>query len=62
VVKLLIALDYLIQQDPGLDLEQAATDEQCMDIPLLRTMLRGSWDYVASVSGCGAGSPMSSAG
>jgi hypothetical protein len=49
VVKLLIALDYLIQHDPVLDLEQASTDEQRMDILALRTMLRGSWDYAASV-------------
>jgi hypothetical protein len=49
VVKLLIALDYLIQHDPILDLEQATTDEQRMNILALRTMLRGSWDYAASV-------------
>ncbi len=49
VVKLLIALDYLIQHDPVLDLEQATTDKQSMDILALRTMLRGSWDYAASV-------------
>lgn len=49
VVKLLIALDYLLQHDPVLDLEQATTDEQRMDILALRTMLRGSWDYAASV-------------
>lgn len=49
VVKLLIALDYLVQHDPVLDLEQATTDEQRMDILALRTMLRGSWDYAASV-------------
>jgi len=49
VVKLLIALDYLIQHDPALDLDKATTDEQRMDILALRTMLRGSWDYAASV-------------
>ena len=49
VVKLLIALDYLLQHDPVLDLEQASTDNQRMTILALRTMLRGSWDYAASV-------------
>jgi hypothetical protein len=49
VVKLLIALDYLIQHDPVLDLDKATTDEQRVDILALRTMLRGSWDYAASV-------------
>lgn len=49
VVKLLIALDHLIQHDPVLDLAHATTDEQRMDILALRTMLRGSWDYAASV-------------
>lgn len=49
VVKLLIVLDHLTQHDPVLDLEQATTDEQRMDILALRTMLRGSWDYAASV-------------
>lgn len=49
VVKLLIALDYLIQHDPELNLDKATTDEQRMDILALRTMLRGSWDYAASV-------------
>lgn len=48
VVKLLIALDELIQHDPELDLEQATTDEQREEILALRTMLRGSWDYAAS--------------
>jgi hypothetical protein len=49
VVKLLIALDYLFRHDPVLDLEQASTDQQRMIILALRTMLRGSWDYAASV-------------
>ncbi len=49
VVKLLIALDYLLQHDPVLDLDQASTDQQRMTILVLRTMLRGSWDYAASV-------------
>jgi hypothetical protein len=49
VVKLLIALDYLLQHDPVLDLDQANTDQQRMTVLALRTMLRGSWDYAASV-------------
>ncbi|HJT03676.1 MAG TPA: hypothetical protein VJ757_08620 [Pseudonocardiaceae bacterium] len=49
VVKLLIALDYLLQHDPELNLDKATTDDQRMDILALRTMLRGSWDYAASV-------------
>ena len=48
VVKLLIALDELIQHDPELDLEKATTEEQRQEILALRTMLRGSWDYAAS--------------
>ncbi|MBV8993894.1 MAG: hypothetical protein JO287_09380 [Pseudonocardiales bacterium] len=42
VVKLLIALDYLIQHDPELGLDKTTTDEQRMDILTLRTMLRPS--------------------
>jgi hypothetical protein len=42
-------LDYLTQQDLELDLDKATTDEQRMNILALRTMLRGSWDYAASV-------------
>lgn len=48
VVKLLIALDELVQHDPVLDLEQATTDEQRQEILALRAMLRGSWDHAAS--------------
>ncbi|MDQ4021234.1 MAG: hypothetical protein M3257_06325 [Actinomycetota bacterium] len=48
VVKLLIALDELIQHDPELDLARATTDEQRQEILALRTMLRSSWDYAAS--------------
>jgi len=62
VVKLLTALDYLIQHNPVLDLEQATTDEHRMDILALRTMLRGSWDTQPACSGCGAASPVSSTG
>ncbi|WP_344872034.1 hypothetical protein [Allokutzneria multivorans] len=49
VVKLLIALDHMYQRDPELVLEKAKTDEARNDILYLRAMLRGSWDYAASV-------------
>lgn len=48
VVKLLIALDELVQHDPELDLDEATTDEQHMEILALQAMLRGSWDHAAS--------------
>jgi len=49
IVKLLIALDYLTQHHPELVLENATTDEQRLEVLALRTMLRGSWDYAASL-------------
>ncbi|MFB9906431.1 hypothetical protein [Allokutzneria oryzae] len=49
VVKLLIALDHLYEHDPVLVLENAKTDAERNDILYLRAMLRGSWDYAASV-------------
>ncbi|MEU6645291.1 hypothetical protein ABZ863_22405 [Saccharomonospora sp. NPDC046836] len=48
VVKLLIALDHLYQNDPALVLEEATTEAERNDILALRAMLRSSWDYAAS--------------
>lgn len=49
VVKLLIVLDELLRNRPVLTLEQAKTDAQRLAVLSLREMLRGSWDYAASV-------------
>ncbi|WP_156935088.1 hypothetical protein [Pseudonocardia spinosispora] len=49
VVKLLIVLDELLRNHPVLILEQAKTDAQRLEVLSLREMLRGSWDYAASV-------------